>query len=53
MPMSKAQVRAAYAVLEGKGKTGMPRSAAQEITRGLTSLAYSKLPERKHPKGHR
>ena len=49
MPVSRAQVRLAHEVLEGKSDR-MPRHVAQEIVDGMQGKSMHELPERVHPK---
>lgn len=47
MPIrSKAQQRAMYAAATGRGKTGIPKSVAQEYIEATPKKAYAEMPER-------
>ena len=46
VPDSKAQVRLAHAVLEGKSKK-LPRDVAEEIVNKASAKVMRRLPERK------
>ena len=53
MPVSKAQVRAAHAAVEGKSTIGMDKDFAAEVVQGMHGKKMSSLPERKAKKMHK